>query len=225
MKLSDVPVLWSWSSVWSIMELAKGKADFCSAQSENNKPQLWVKRSTVVGPNWSSPHASNSLPFFNFNASRNYAKTMQVDIRSQGPEPMQQNSSHDFGGDSGRGSGGYLHHQEKNWGSHQKKPQREPSYQCHVDPCTIGRWGCPSSSQSRVGYCSIGWGQSSDQVLTVWNVEMGKLLQVFLLLASGGACLFGHFEHNSLSECRISIVWMLKCLWAIWLPHRGLDNY
>ena len=107
----------------------------------------------------------------------------------------------------------------------EKKPQREPSYRCHVDPHTIGRRGHPSSSQSRVGYCSIGWGQSSNQVLMVWDVEMGKLLRVFLLLASGGACLFGRFERNSLPECRISIVWMLKHLWAIWLPHRGLDNY
>ena len=135
---------------------------------------------------------------------------------------MQWNSSHNFGGDSCSGSGGHSHHQKKNWSSHQNKPQREPFYQHHIDPHTIGRRGHPSSSQSRVGYCSIGWGQSSDQVLSVWDVEMGKLLWVFLLLASGGACLFGHFEHNSLPECRISIVWMLKHLWAIWLPHRGL---
>ena len=41
------------------------------ARSENNKRQLEVKRSTAVGPSWSSPHACDSLPFFNFNASRN----------------------------------------------------------------------------------------------------------------------------------------------------------
>ena len=38
---------------------------------------------------------------------------------------MQWNLSHNFSGDSCRGSGGHSHHQEKNWSSHQKKNHRE----------------------------------------------------------------------------------------------------